>query len=225
MDLRVLTAVFVTLLAIALGMSHGNLQSQDVLNTISGLQDTDLSSLVEQQTAGTKSANRTVTATFTAADPVQLELSGETTFALNLTPGTTAHIGDSSLTTRREETVRFTGFTGSVRLSGENITVDGTAREVVMGAFTFNYSSPRVVKITDGQLSSAAFSGLQKQSIVFGDATGTANLHNTTITLNEEEAVFNAFSGDLTVPQPKTYRVEGTYHRAVLGPVTSPSTS
>lgn len=213
MDLRVLAAVFVTLFAIGIGMSQGDLQSRDIFGTLKGFDGTDLSDLLQQKAE--RQANNSISARLENRAAVQLELGTPTSMSITLDPDTRVRTGDSTLTTSEPSRITFQRFTGSVTITGRNVSVDGTARDIAVGSFTFNYSSPKVVRITDGHASAYSFTGIRGQRFVFRNTSGTVTPPFESKT-GFETVRFESFRGNLTVPQPNTYEFEGRVFRAMV---------
>ncbi len=216
MDFRVLTAVFLTLLAIAVGMSEGGLSSEDVLGALKDVRRPSVDGLFDGATE--RPANTTVSARLDAAE-LSLEVGRPADLTLTVDAGTPVTVGDSTLTVARNGTVRFSRFTGSVAATRDNMTVAGTAREVAVGQFTFNYSSPTVVELSGRTVSRLSVVGVTDQTLSFQDASGAVNASGTGIAVDDERAVFQGFDGNVTVDAARTIVLEGRVHRAVLGEV------
>lgn len=215
MDTRVLTAVFVTLFAVAIGMQHGAFSTDQFFDSLDGLQDAgDLGDVLDRQRPD-RPANTSVDARVASASTVEITANDPVTVTLALRERTDARVGDSRLRTTGNDTVRLDGFTGTVTLSGDNLSVEGTARNVTTSSLTFTYGSPVGVMV-DGPRASVAMDAVTGQTLTFANATGTVTAGDTTIRVDDELARFEHFDGNISVTD-ETYTLRGAVFRAALG--------
>lgn len=214
MDTRVLTAVFVTLFAVAIGMQHGALSTQEFFDTLDDFRGAgDLGEVIDR--TQDRTANTSVSGTLTSSDAVSVSANAPMTVSVTLANGTTARVGDSTLRSSGGSTVRFAGFTGTVTLEDDNLTVEGTARNVTTPALAFTYDAATTVSIT-GPRSDVAMDGLTGQTLTFANATGDIRAGDTSISVDDELARFEHFDGNMSV-SGEAYTLRGEVFAATLG--------
>lgn len=214
MDTRVLAAVFITLFAVAIGMQHGPLNVDDVMDSLDRFRGDGLTDLLDRRS--TTAANTSVTASLDSSGPVTVSVrSSDLVIALGA--GTTAAVGDSTITVDRAANVTVGGFTGTVTASPANVSVAGDATRVVVGGVAFNYSRPKAVDIT-GPRRTFTLTGIQGQTLTLANATGRVDYPASGEFTGYERArtlVFPAFTGNLTVAGDRSYRLAGKVHEEV----------
>ncbi|MDY6769743.1 MAG: hypothetical protein SVU88_02100 [Candidatus Nanohaloarchaea archaeon] len=214
MDLRVLAAVFLTLLAVAVGMAQGTLDVQGIQDAAEGLKTGgDLSGLLQQ--AGTSAANTTITGTIVSPRTADLRIGARSRLELAVSGETAVDIGDSTLQTADDSELVVRGFTGRVHISPDNMTVTGTVTGVSTPTFDFSYGSPKKFSV-HSPTPRIAVSRLERQTFRFANATGTVNAGGTSVAVDQERAWFRGFSGNLSV-DGTTYELAGTVRSAALG--------
>ncbi|MDY6769303.1 MAG: hypothetical protein SVW02_04315 [Candidatus Nanohaloarchaea archaeon] len=217
MDLRVLAAVFLTLFAVAIGMSQGDVSLDDVSDIASGLQTSgDLSTILQQ--AGKRTANTTITGELTAPDTAELEIRSRSRLELGVGPANTIHVGESTLSTAENTSLVADGFRGTVHIAPDNMTVTGSVSSIATPQFDFSYGSPKSFTVTS-PVPKASIHYLETQDFKFVNATGAVTASGTRIEVEQERAWFRGFTGNLSV-DGITYTLEGRIRSAVLGDAT-----
>lgn len=214
MDLRVLAAVFLTLFAVAIGMSQGALDIQEVRGSLDDLRTSgDISDLLKR--AGSTASNTTISGSITAAGDTELEIRSGSRLELDIRPSTTATVGDSALQTSGNTSLVVRGFRGTIHVSPDNMTVKGTTEGITTPSFDFSYSSPKKLKV--GSPSPMInIMDLKKQTFDFKNATGTVTAEGTSVEVDGEQALFRGFTGNMTV-EGNSYSLEGRLQSAALG--------
>lgn len=224
MDLRVLVGVFVTLFGIAVGMAGGDIQGQQLADTVQDTMRsgelpslTTLSGFLNRYTS--KPANTSIHADLTTAEAVTISVKHPATLMLHVAPGATLQTGDATLSLDDDtaNTVTLRGFTGDIESDG-NVSVDGAAQRVQTPGTTLNYSRNTPVSIAAGTAVRIVTDDLTQQPLSFEDAEGTITTGSTEMTLSGESAVFESFEGNLTIQatDPARYELHGRVYRGLL---------
>ncbi len=228
MDIRVLIGVFVTLFGIAVGMAGGDIQSQNIMDT---LDDADFSSgipdisILQDLLSSHQSlpANTSINALLTSHEAMTLDVTVPATLTIDVAPESGIQIGDAMFTVRAADesdraSVTFRGFTGTVRTDG-NLSLEGQVNGVDMSVMSMNYSQAKQVSAMD-QVQSIHLSDVRDQHATFTVAEGNIDTGATDISLSKEQAVLRFFRGDLEImpdDEAFNYTFEGHIHEGTLG--------
>ncbi|MCJ7479263.1 MAG: hypothetical protein MUP63_03755 [Candidatus Nanohaloarchaeota archaeon QJJ-7] len=216
MDMKVLAAVFITLFAVAIGMSQGNLEVGELGDKFQGFESSgNLSDLLEQ--ADQSSLNNTVSASLST--PETVEFGAQNPVKLQITTDNTTEfaIGESTASSQAGATITLGGFRGTVENSPGNTSIDGTVKEVSTQALDLSYSSPKTFS-TDYIGKELSLQNLERVTLHLPNSTGTVDSGGTTIKLDSENAWFKGFTGNVTFSD-STYDLEGRVASAELGDV------
>ncbi|MDY6766057.1 MAG: hypothetical protein SVW77_01710 [Candidatus Nanohaloarchaea archaeon] len=214
MDLRVLAAVFLTLFAVAIAMAQGNVDVTDVRESLQDLRTgVDLSSALTQGGNGSTGAN--LTGSISSPETVMLDIADPARLRFTAGNTTRAAVGGSTLQPSDGTTITAGGFTGEITIAPDNVSIQGTVTRIATPQLAFDYdqSAEFSTRLTRPLLTLA---GLDGQSIQLGNATGTVTADATEIQVDREQAVFQEFTGNLSVDGTR-YTLTGTVERAALG--------
>ncbi|MDY6761881.1 MAG: hypothetical protein SVY41_02435 [Candidatus Nanohaloarchaea archaeon] len=214
MDLRVLAAVFLTLFAVAIGMAQGNVDVTDVRDGLQGIRTgVDLSdALVQDENA---SGGAAIEGTVTSEDAVDLQIRAPARVQFTAGSDTTVVVGGSTLQPEENTSITAGGFEGNIHIAPDNVTVSGTVTRISTAQLAFDYDTGTEFSTTL-ETPRLTLTGMERQSLQFTNATGTVTVDATQIEVDQEQAVFNGFSGNLSVDR-SAFSLVGTVQRAVLG--------
>lgn len=223
MNIKVLTAVFITLFGISVGMSQGALSIDDLTNvsnvtdsvgdTISPIFDRGDGSGPTDNT-GDMAANRSFAGTFSTGStvstsidsPVQLSFDGEATISIG---GLQTDMSKAQLV----------NFTGDIDL-GENASVGGEVDELTVDDSTFTADDRQAVSMEIATLNSLTIKEFVSRSLTFENVTGAFETDSGSFTYDEEQTLaVNSFEGTLTVSDGEI-ELDGVVKAASIGDMT-----
>ncbi len=208
MDTRVLAAVFISLFAVAMGMQYGSLNVDGFMDSLDDFQGLTPTDVIDR--GGGEEANTTVDATVSTAEPVSVTVSG-TDLSLPVHPGTVATIDD--FTVNGSGTVALGGFSGTVEMTPDNVTVDGSATRVATGGLSLTSDTEKAVHIVADR--DTLTLGIDGRTVTFHNATGEVSYPDggtTTTYTRPRTLAFAWFNGTVTAMGGAEYRVEGRTH-------------
>jgi hypothetical protein len=197
-------------------MAQGNLDVTDVRDSLQ-----DVRNGVNLQDAlsndGNTSTESGIPITGTITTRSQVDLAIQSPVQLSFTAGPDAQVSVSGSTVTSAENTSMTAgrFDGDIHISASNTSITGTIQEFSTDQLAFDYDRP--TEFT-AQLSTPRLTvnGLERQSLQFANTSGTVSADGTDIEGTSEQAVFDRFSGNLTVAGT-TYSLTGTVRSAVIG--------
>ncbi|MCJ7429090.1 MAG: hypothetical protein MUP66_01740 [Candidatus Nanohaloarchaeota archaeon QJJ-5] len=220
MNIKVLTAVFITLFGISVGMSQGALSVDDLTN-VSGLTDKigdAVSPLFERSSGdndptddtGTE-ANKTFVGTFSTDTAVAMTITSSV--QLSFEGQASVDIGGLETDTA---TASLTNFTGDVDL-GENASISGDVDELVLDDSSFTADDRRSVSMTIESLESVQMDEYISDSLTFENVTGDFETDVGSFTYDEKRTLtIDTFEGTMTISDGEI-ELDGVVQAASIG--------
>lgn len=226
MDLKVLTAVFVSLTAIATGINSGSIQPSDIrsadMNSLNDLQN------VEQPRTGS------LTSIFSSIEPLA-KLFQNPEPDKNMKAIVTSGLGESlrlrkasinasnfteyrseTLNIESDEPIFLKGFSGTVSF-GNNTVLQGRAS----GYRSSGVNVTQGIQVqTNMDSERVDVAGVKRAAINFQDVTVQIEADSTSTTVRNSSMRINSFSGDITVyPFNNTFILDGKVARLRAGDI------
>lgn len=220
-DLKVVAAVLVTLLGIAVGMGQGTIQQgdftglKDLPNIVNKIRDFDWgrgTDFFAQENGKEKIA---INASLRRDQLQEIKLSFSrpvrSLTATYSSSGGDIKIGGMEISPKGSEgTLKITDYRGSIKL-GDRVSLDGKASAADLNGVSFN-SSTITVSTTGFEPSHLQLRRLPLTTFNFKQVTGElhAGSRNTSISLEDRDLDITGFSGDLTVDAEQgSYQLAG----------------
>ncbi|MDY6788465.1 MAG: hypothetical protein SVV03_00730 [Candidatus Nanohaloarchaea archaeon] len=217
LNYKVVAAVFVTLLAVAMGIKEpgtgvGSLDIS-VPDSISGLFGKGHISL----SPGSGKSNTSLEASFSAEKELDSIGMSESAEEVRL-QGRSAYIKMSGLESEVDSIdMSLTNFTGSLEF-GDNMTLEGEASSMQFNSLPFNAPESTDVKVGVKDPELIAIEGLEPVNMEFESVSGSFSSGGTTITLEDKPAFIRNFKGEFARNYTSgMYSLRGTVFNAVFG--------
>lgn len=229
MDFRILIAVFITLFGIAIAMEGGELESDqlwdsigsaDVPDDISSFLDFEFGGLFASSEPEAMPANTSFSAKLTTPG-TELSIQRPATVTIQLDAETPLTVGDTRITPGSEDesvSMELRGFTGMFSTS-ETVELDGSIDTIDTDALSMNYSDPKQLSAEDVPADTIHVDELERQDVSFDNATGTIATGSSDISVENESASFESFKGsiDITaVDDSYQYRMDGKLYQGLI---------
>ncbi len=225
MDIRILAGVFITLFGIAIAMSGGEVDSNDIWGQIGSFSADDLSDVTDWNLVsalfpepGPKPANTSISADLTTTH-ADISVGEPATVRLKIDQQTPLTVGDSQITPGDNDTTAVTvilrKFTGTFSTT-DTVALDGTIHRIETDGLSMNYTSPTSLSLEDAAIDSLQLIGVKHQEVAFDTASGNISTGGSDIALRNESAVFEFFEGEIALTaldQGYRYRLAGDVFR------------
>lgn len=220
-DMKVVTAVFVTLLGIAIGMSQGAFSKGDLTDMSGFLSDLrEIPGNLLNVLKGGGSINASIS--------LNLEINRIPEFrkgfsrplkllSINYTlPNEKFFVNDAEFSSKDKKiSVRAESYRGLVELD-EDLTLEGSAESISMGKFYFNSSSFRI-RTSKLEPDNLAIKGLEAHTFDFGEVTGSIELPKHISLLNESLRIVG-FKGQMFFNfKKKIFKMKGKAAEVFVG--------
>lgn len=200
-DLKVITAVFVTLLGIAVGMSQGAVDKGEINDISTLLKDISETprKLLDMFKSGTQ-LNASIDLEVVLEDIPEFKKEYSRSLSsirFMYYPGSSIRINDADFSSKNKAPISISNFKGSIDI-GEELSMKGSGKRAELGDYIFNSSSIRVEaeKITRA---SYEVRGMPATTFSFDDAKGSIKLSKSDISLKNESLKVVGFKGDMKI--------------------------
>lgn len=218
LDYKVVAAVFVTLLAVAIGM-------KDSSSGIGGL-DIDIPDSVgdilnlKDRAAifsSGETPNTSIESSFSSGEDIEkLSISDKADVVHIKGKDALIEIGGLEADVEGVDMV-FANFTGKIKLEG-NLTLNGKAESMEFNALPFTASEPKKVSATVTDPVFVSVDKLRSRSMEFEEVSGSFSSGGTTITLDKEPTSITSFEGVFARNySSEKYSMNGKVFEAVFG--------
>lgn len=224
MNLKVLTAVFITLFGISVGMSQGAFSVDDftnVSNLTDGIGDT-IGGLFERtgdrsdggDGTTTVEGNKSFAGTFSTSSAVKMQLS---------TPVGVSFAGQAQVSIGGLQTdatsASLSNFTGDVELAA-NKSVDGAVDAITVDDSSFSADDRQDVSMDISTLDELAVEEFVTDSVTFQNVTGSFETEAGTFEYDDEQTLeITSFSGEIIIRENEI-ELDGLVASASIGDTT-----
>lgn len=236
-ELKVLAAVFLSLLVIGVGMTQGILGGSDglkgvkdisILDRIRGLANFDGFLNLKEEYNSSVNIQSTVEPEDSG---IVLEIGEDgSNVVLNYqsTPNSSLTLGEGSLSSISSENAELNlkSFRGSITYEDQILTLRGKIVNISAGDLEVHYPQPEPVKFSGLDLNYISIEGLPQTHFKFDSAGGSFKIDDSSGNFTEEEVSLTAFTGNLTIEkrglESLAYNYQGFVSEASFGKIGVP---